>query len=114
MAKLPQDITGTAWEILQQLLSLVDEISHVEYELSQNFGETEDSNIAFSSLTEIRNELCDRYSQLSNALLRIAQMQPEVYVDALNVVCDRIISIQNRIPALNRSLEEIKQDWNLS
>jgi hypothetical protein len=41
-------------------------------------------------------------------------MQPTATPDSLIVVNNRIVSIQSRIPALLRSIEEIKGDWGLT
>jgi hypothetical protein len=114
MVQIPEEIAANFWVILQQLLLLVNKSSSVEYEILQQFGETEISTLALESLTEIRQEVSDRYSQLTQALLRIASIQPIASNDSLLVINDRIVNIQNRIPALLRSIEEIKQDWGLS
>lgn len=59
-------------------------------------------------------ESSSSFKQISNLQLRIAEAQPFATLDILNLL-DRVISrTQNRIPALERSIEEIKLEWNLS
>jgi hypothetical protein len=45
--------------------------------------------------------------------LRIAEVQPIISADLLKLMNEAISNIENRIPALERSLEEIKLDWRL-
>ena len=45
---------------------------------------------------EIRQEVFERYSQLTQALLRIAAMQPIATTDALFVVNNRITALLNQ------------------
>ncbi|GJD20529.1 hypothetical protein RIVM261_054850 [Rivularia sp. IAM M-261] len=47
-------------------------------------------------------------------MLRIASIQPRATSDSLTIISDRIVSMQNAIPAFSRSIEEIKNDWGLS
>ncbi len=114
MAEIPPQIADHIWEILQELLDLINEASKTEDQILQQFGETEITAVAFESLVEIRLEATERYSQLTQALLRIATIQPIVPTDTLAVINNRINNLQNRIPALKRSIAEITQDWGLS
>lgn len=114
MAQIPEEILASFLEILRQLLSVINESSSVEYEILQRYNETEMTIDALESLTGIRQEASDRYSQLTNAILRIASIQPRADGDSLTLISDRIVSIQNRIPAFLRSIEETRNDWGLS
>ncbi len=114
MAQIPEEILASFLEILPQLLLLANECSLVEYEILQQFDEMEMTIGALDSLADIRQRVSDRYSQLTNAMLRIASIQPRATSDSLTIISDRIVDIQNRIPAFLRSIEEIKNDWGLS
>ncbi len=96
MAEIPPQIADHVWEILPQLLDLINEASKVEAQILQQFGETEITAVAFESLVEIRQEVSERYSQLTQALLRIAAMQPIATTDALFVVNNRITALLNQ------------------
>jgi hypothetical protein len=53
------------------------------------------------------------FSRLSNLQIRIAESQPEVTFDMLDLLNQTITQIQIELPALERSIQEVKQDWNL-
>lgn len=114
MAQIPEEILASFLEILPQLLLIANECSLAEYEILQQFDETEMTIDALESLTGIRQEVSDRYSQLTNAMLRIASIQPRATGDSLTIISDRIENIQNRIPAFLRSIDETRNDWGLS
>jgi hypothetical protein len=52
-------------------------------------------------------------TQLSTIHLLIAEVQPTIPTDLLKLMNEAISNVQSRIPALERSLEEIKFDWRL-
>lgn len=56
-----------------------------------------------------------RYSsvQLSTLGLNIARSQPSVALDMLDLMNRAIARTQTRIPTWERSLEEVKLEWNL-
>jgi len=53
------------------------------------------------------------YSQVANIQLRIAEAQPTAPADMLRLLHQSINQSQSRIPALERSTQEIKIEWNL-
>jgi hypothetical protein len=53
------------------------------------------------------------YSQLSNIQLQISKSQPIPSSDMLQLLERAIVRIQARIPALERSIEEVKIEYNL-
>jgi hypothetical protein len=53
-----------------------------------------------------------RFSQLSNLEIRAAQSQPMISPDLLRFIEEVIKTTQVRIPALMRSVEEIKLEWS--
>ena len=44
----------------------------------------------------------------------MAESQPLPSSDLLQLLDERLTIIQNRIPALKRSIQEIQLDWNLN
>jgi len=113
MAKIAPEIQEIIWELTQRLLEIVDEAKAVEYNLLERFGETDRTIVALDQLTEITAQATARFSQLSTLLIRVAESQPVANQDLLRLLDERIDNIANRIPALARSIEEIKIDWNL-
>jgi hypothetical protein len=113
MSKLPSEIKVTLSHQKEQLLDLIDKAKSLEFTLLESFGENPETILTLDQLTEITEQARDRLSQLSTLHLRIAEVQPTIPTDLLRLMNGAIESIQNRIPALERSLEEIKLDWRL-
>ncbi|NES82507.1 MAG: hypothetical protein F6K10_14475 [Moorea sp. SIO2B7] len=114
MAKLPPETTETINRLKQQLLDIVDLATAAECAIFERFGETEATIIVLDELKNVSQEAASRYSQLSNLQLRIAEAQPVSASDMLELLEQRIVRSQNRIPAWERSIEEVKIDWNVS
>jgi hypothetical protein len=113
MAKLLSDLDETIWILKKQLLATVDKSKATELALFNRFGETDETIVALDELNDIAEQAVSRFSQLSNLQMRIAEAQPTVSPDMLELVTQAILSIQQRIPALEGSIEEIIIDWSL-
>ncbi|MEM9543947.1 MAG: hypothetical protein AAGA60_31245 [Cyanobacteria bacterium P01_E01_bin.42] len=114
MAKLPPERQALIWDSKQKLLEIIDLARKAEFDLLENWGETEDTLPALDQLTEIAQQAKDRFSQLSTLQVLVAESQPLPRSDLLKLLDARLTIIQNRIPALERSIQEIKLDWNLN
>ncbi len=113
MAKLSPEIRATLSQQKEELLDIIDRAKSLEFTLLESIGETLETISTLEQLTEIAEQAKTRLSQLSTLHLRIAEVQPTVSNDLLKLINDAISNIQNRIPALERSLEEIELDWRL-
>jgi hypothetical protein len=113
MAKLPVETAETIWTLLRQLLNLVEDAGAAEFALFDSFGETDSTIPYLEELQGISLDAASRYSQLSNIQLRITETQPNAAADMLRLLYQSIAQNQLRIPALERSIEEIKMEWNL-
>jgi uncharacterized protein involved in exopolysaccharide biosynthesis len=113
MAKLSPEIRANLSHQKQQLLDLIDEAKSLEFILLERIGENKETISTLEQLTEIAEQASSRLSQLSTLHLRIAEVQPTISADLLRLMNEAMTNIQNRIPALERSLEEIKLDWRL-
>jgi hypothetical protein len=113
MAKLSPEIRATLSHQKEQLLDSIDRAKLLEFILLENFGENSQTISTLEQLTEIAEQARTRLSQLSTLHLRIAEAQPIIPEDLLRLMNEAITNIQNRIPALDRSLEEINLDWRL-
>jgi hypothetical protein len=113
VAKLSQEIKITVRNLKEQLLDIIDESKGMEYEILGRFGENSETIPTLEQLTEITEQARTRFSQLSNLRLRIAEVQPSIPSDLLKLMSESIANVQSRIPALKRSIEEIKLDWSL-
>jgi hypothetical protein len=113
MAKLSPDIRATLSQQKEQLLDLIDEAKSLEFILLDSVGENQQTILTLEQLTEISEQARTKLSQLSTLHLRIAEVQPRISNDLLKLMNEAIANIESRIPALERSLEEIKLDWRL-
>ncbi|MBO1351483.1 MAG: hypothetical protein EBE86_030810 [Hormoscilla sp. GUM202] len=113
MAKLSPETTATVNRLKDRLLEIVDEATAAEFALFARFGETDRTIIVLDELKNVSQEAASRFSQLSNFQIRIAESQPVVASDMLEILGQAIVRTQNRIPAWERSIEEVKIDWNM-
>ncbi len=113
MAKLSPEIRATLSQQKEQLLDLINEAKSLEFLLLDSVGENRETISTLEQLTEIAEQARSKFSQISTLHLRIAEIQPTISNDLLKLMIDAIANIESRIPALERSLEEIKLDWRL-
>lgn len=113
MAKLPVETTENLWHLKRRLLDIVDEATAAEFFLFESFGETDSTIMVLDELKDIAEQAASRFSQLSSLQLRVADAQPTVPPDMLELVIQVIAYMQQRVPALERSVEEIKIEWSL-
>jgi hypothetical protein len=113
MSKLPAEIKTTLGYQKEQLLDLIDRAKLLEFLLLESFGENSETISSLDQLMEIAEQARDRLSQLSTLHLLVAEVQPTIPADLLRLMSEVIENAQSRIPALERSLEEIKLDWRL-
>jgi hypothetical protein len=122
MAKLSPETAQTIWDLQHQLLEIIDTARTLELSLFEAFGETEDTIPFLDELQSIAQQAIERFSLFSTLQIRVANAQPPISSDILKVVespgerlCQRSIqTTQQKIPALNRSIQEITQEWRLS
>jgi len=111
--KLPTETTETIWSLKRRLLSVIDSATAAEFVLFDRFGETSETIIAMDELKSVAEQAGDRFSQLSNLQRRIAEAQPTVPTDMMELVNEVIARTLGNVPALERSVQEIKIEWSL-
>jgi hypothetical protein len=115
MARLSSEIKTNVNNLTEQLLDIIDEAKKVEFLLLERFGENDTTIIVLDELTEIAQQaIIDLCSQLTTLRIRIAEAQPIITPDMLRLLTERMAIVENRIPALERSTQEIKLDWEIS
>jgi type II secretory pathway predicted ATPase ExeA len=67
-----------------------------------------------SQLKTVAEEASDAYSRLSSLQLKVATAQPDISAALARLVMDSKERIETRIPAWQRSIEEILLTWSLS
>lgn len=113
MAKLPPETLEAIWNLLKQLSQVVEDAKFAEFTLFDRFGETNSTISNLGDLSNVAEEAASQYLHLANLRLRIAEAQPNTSVDMLRLLEQVITQNQLRIPAMKRSIEEIKIEWNL-
>jgi hypothetical protein len=114
MARLSDVLNEQIWSLKRQLLEIADEAKAVEFILLENFGETDRTIAYLDEVQSVAEQATERFSQFSNVQIRIANAQPNIFPDMLEIVNRLVVNTQDRIPALKRSIEEIKSEWKLS
>ena len=113
MAKFPNELAEKIWNLKRQLLDIIDAATTAELTLFELLGETNDTSPFLDELKSVAERAAPWFSRLSNFQLRIAESQPAIPPDMLNLVNQSIERIQREIPAMERSIQEVKTEWNL-
>jgi hypothetical protein len=113
MAKLPIEESETIWTLKRQLLEILNSATAAEEALFSNHGETDLTLTVLDELKRVSERATPWFSRLSNLQIRIAESQPNVAFDMLGLLNRTVAQIQVEVPALERSIQEVKQDWNL-
>lgn len=114
MAKLFSDTLTTLFTLQRRLIELIDEAAATEFQLFEQFGETEATITELEELQNSRERLRDPYIQISTLLLRIAEYQPAAPHSMLNFLIETIERTQASADACQAGILEIKRNWNLS
>jgi hypothetical protein len=113
MAKLPAATTETVNRLKQQSLNSVDEATAVELTIFELFGETPQTIAYMDEMKNVADEAASSFSRLSTLQLQIAQAQPTASAAILQLLTQAIARTQTRIFAWERSIQEVKIEWNL-
>lgn len=112
MAKLNEESEALVWSIMQQAVKVVDASTDIEFTLFSNYGETSETVPYLEELKNVSLQAISTFSQLSTLQLRIAEAQPIASTGILNMLAEAIAINQSRVPAWERSIEEVKIEWN--
>lgn len=113
MAKFPTELAEVIWNLKRQLLDIIDISTAAELTLFESFGETTETILFLDELKSVAERAVPWFSRLSNFQLRIAETQPAIPADILNLVNQSIERIEIELPAMRRSIQEVKVEWNL-
>ena len=114
MAKLSPETAQIIWDLQHQLLEIIDTARTIELSLFEAFGETVDTIPFLDELQSIAQQAIDRFSRFSNLQIRVANNQPPIPPDIIEIVNRSIKTTEQKISALKRSIQEITQEWRLS
>ena len=113
MAKVPENISETIWLLKRQSLDIVQQATEIEYILFDLFGETESTFAYLDEMKNIAESATSLYIRLFRLHLQIIQSQPQASNDLLGLLYQTIETTSVRLPALKRSIQEVKQEWRL-
>ncbi|MBL1209126.1 hypothetical protein [Geminocystis sp. GBBB08] len=85
----------------------------VEFILFEIRGETDETISFLDEMKNVSIQAEERYFQLSKLEVSIAQAQPTASNAMINLLTQAIEQNQMRIPAWQRSIQEVKLEWQL-
>jgi hypothetical protein len=113
VATLPPETSASITLIKAQCLAIVNLATKTEWQLFTRFGEIEETLVVLSELKTVAQESSDAFSRFSSLQLKVANVQPEISAALAKLVMDSRERIETRIPAWQRSIEEILLTWRL-
>lgn len=110
MAKIFAELLNTLIDLQKLLLESINEAKASKYILLERSGETIST---LDELTAIALQSANLYTQLSRLLIQVSQIQPAITSTMLEFLLERVSTVEKRVPALQQSIKEIKQNWSL-
>jgi hypothetical protein len=113
MAKLPEEILTSIFELLLQLAEQIEYASATEWQLFTEYGENDQTLSELEELFNARERVINSYSRINNILLRILQEQPTLSDTMLEMLERAILQGTASVDSVNASVDEVKRQWNL-
>lgn len=113
VANLLDDTLAIALARQGRLLQLLHQVTKIDLIIYERFGETPDTFNTLSQLQNARERLTDFYSRLGKLLRCVCEAQPSANADLLNCLYQSLEEALATADAIEASLKETKQDWNL-
>ena len=113
LATLPPNTAASIAIIKAQCLSIVNLATKTEWQLFTKFGEVEETLVVLTELKTVAQEASDAFSRFNSLQLKVATAQPEISSALAKLIMDSKERIEARIPAWERSIEEILLTWRL-
>jgi hypothetical protein len=111
--KIPDPLKQQIFDLQGQLLDLIDNAATTERKLFENYGETEQTLGDLDSLAGIREQAEGIYQGLNTLALRVVQADPRDATVTMNLLLQVYERGDERIAPLTRSVEEIRNTWEL-
>lgn len=113
MAELSDELFETTFTLLKQLAVTINLASATEWNILEQYGETEATITELDELSSVRERLSERYVGLNNILLRVMAIQPVAPQAMLESLVKVTQKAQAMIDSANASIREVKRNWNL-
>ncbi|MGL6344426.1 MAG: hypothetical protein ACRC80_35420 [Waterburya sp.] len=114
MANLSEETLTKIFSLQKQLFKIINEATSTDYNLAQQYGETSKTLPELEELQNIRERARDAYSRLFRLLLNIGETQPVINQGTLELLYRSIEQADLTVNALEVSIKEIKNNWNLT
>ena len=114
MANLPEETLNQIFSLEKQLFKIINEATATDYNLAEQYGETPTTLPELEELQNIRERARDAYTRLFRLLLNIGETQPVVNQGTLELLYRAIEQAGLTISALEVSIKEIKNNWDLT
>jgi len=111
--KIPDPLKQQIFVLQAQLLDLIDDAATTERTLFDIYGETEQTLGDLDSLTGIREQAEDIYQRFHVRALRVVQAPPREATATMSLLIEVCEFGQERMVPLTRSVEEIRNTWEL-
>ncbi|MGK7950141.1 MAG: hypothetical protein AB4368_15510 [Xenococcaceae cyanobacterium] len=114
MANLSEEILVTIFNLQKQLFYVINEATATDYNLVEQYSETAETLPELEELSNIRERARDAYTRLFRLSLNIAETQPAIDRSKLELLYRAIEQADLTVDALEISIQEIKNNWDLS
>jgi hypothetical protein len=114
MANLPEEILTIVFNLQKQLFEIINEATATDYNLVAQYGETSATLPELEELQNVRERPRNAYTRLFRLLLNIGETQPVINQNTLELLYRAIEQADLTVNALEVSIKEIKNNWNLS
>lgn len=113
MANLPEKTLTKIFDLQKQLFKIINDATAADFNLLEKYGETSATLPELDELQNIKERARNAYSRLFRLLLNIGEAQPEINPSTLELLYRAIEQADLTINALEVSIKEIKNNWNI-
>jgi dimeric dUTPase (all-alpha-NTP-PPase superfamily) len=113
MANLSEETLNKIFNIQKQLFKIINEATATDYNLVEQYGETATTLTELEELSNIKERARDAYTRLFRLLLNIGETQPIINQSTLELLYRSIEQADLTVNALEISIQEIKNNWDL-
>ncbi len=113
MAQIPDSTLTTIFTLKRRLVELINDVKATEFNLFENFGETEGTLSELAQLQNATERLRIPYERLHNLTLLISESQPFASVAMLDLLAQTVEVASLTADAVEATTQETKRIWNL-
>ncbi|MGL4758869.1 MAG: hypothetical protein ACRCXZ_06010 [Patescibacteria group bacterium] len=114
MANLSKEKLNKIFKLQKQFFYIINEATATDYNLVEQYGETATTLAELEELSNIRERTRDAYTRLFRLSLNVAETQPVIDQTKLELLYRAIEQADLTVDALEISIKEIKNNWDLS